>query len=50
MLARVERFEAKLNQSEVDAFLVTGQNNIYYLTGFWERQRLFLFLKVVGCL
>lgn len=35
MLARVERFEAKLNQSEVDAFLVTGQNNIYYLTGFW---------------
>lgn len=35
MLARLERFDAKLKQSDVDAFLVTGQNNIYYLTGFW---------------
>lgn len=35
MQARVEKFEAKLAQSTVDGILVTGQNNIYYLTGFW---------------
>ncbi|HEM6303325.1 TPA: aminopeptidase P family protein [Streptococcus suis] len=35
MQARLEKFEAKLAQSEVDGILVTGQNNIYYLTGFW---------------
>ncbi|HEL2576030.1 TPA: aminopeptidase P family protein [Streptococcus suis] len=35
MQARVEKFEAKLAQSAVEGILVTGQNNIYYLTGFW---------------
>ncbi|MEQ9809653.1 M24 family metallopeptidase [Streptococcus jiangjianxini] len=35
MNSRVIRFEEKLAQSNLDAFLVTGQNNIYYLTGFW---------------
>lgn len=35
MQARVEKFVAKLAQSDVDGILVTGQNNIYYLTGFW---------------
>ena len=35
MEKRLARFEEKLAQSEVDAVLVTGQNNIYYLTGFW---------------
>lgn len=35
MESRVVRFEDKLLQSDLDAFLVTGQNNIYYLTGFW---------------
>lgn len=34
MQARVEKFVAKLAQSEVDGILVTGQNNIYYLTWF----------------
>ncbi|EHJ57251.1 hypothetical protein HMPREF9318_01962 [Streptococcus urinalis FB127-CNA-2] len=35
MNSRVSRFEKKLSHSDLDAFLVTGQNNIYYLTGFW---------------
>lgn len=35
METRMSRFEAKLAQSDLDAFLVTGQQNIYYLTGFW---------------
>ena len=35
MLARLKRFDAKLDEKELDAMLVTGQNNIYYLTGFW---------------
>ncbi|HFU4202965.1 TPA: M24 family metallopeptidase [Streptococcus suis] len=35
MQKRLEKFEAKLAQSDVDGILVTGQNNIYYLTGFW---------------
>ncbi|MDY4761218.1 Xaa-Pro peptidase family protein [Streptococcus thoraltensis] len=35
MDSRIVRFEEKLAQSGLDAFLVTGQNNIYYLTGFW---------------
>ena len=34
MLARLKRFDAKLDEKELDAMLVTGQNNIYYLTGF----------------
>lgn len=35
MQRRLERFDAKLVQSGLDALLVTGQNNIYYLTDFW---------------
>jgi Xaa-Pro aminopeptidase len=35
MLARLKRFDAKLDEKGLDAFLVTGQNNVYYLTGFW---------------
>ena len=35
MQRRLERFDAKLAQSGLDALLVTGQNNIYYLTDFW---------------
>lgn len=35
MQHRLERFDAKLAQSGLDALLVTGQNNIYYLTNFW---------------
>lgn len=35
MLARLKRFDAKLGEKGLDAFLVTGQNNVYYLTGFW---------------
>ncbi|MGQ9412940.1 M24 family metallopeptidase [Streptococcus pluranimalium] len=35
MESRVVRFEDKLRQSGLDGFVVTGQNNIYYLTGFW---------------
>lgn len=35
MLARLKKFDAKLDEKELDAMLVTGQNNIYYLTGFW---------------
>lgn len=51
MQKRLERFDAKLRESAADAVLVTGQNNIYYLTGFWgtnatvlitENRRLFL--------
>lgn len=51
MKERLVRFEEKLAQSEVDGMLVTGQNNIYYLTGFWgtqatvfisEKRRLFI--------
>lgn len=32
MLARLKRFDAKLDEKGLDAFLVTGQNNVYYLT------------------
>ena len=48
---RVRAFEAKLAESGLDGFLVTGQKNIYYLTGFWgsagtvfisSKRRLFL--------
>lgn len=35
MQKRLERFAAKLAQFPVDGVLVTGQKNIYYLTGFW---------------
>ena len=35
MQHRLDRFDAKLAQSGLDALLVTGQNNIYYLTNFW---------------
>ena len=35
MQHRLERFDAKLAQSGLDALLVTGQNNTYYLTNFW---------------
>ncbi|MCU9533977.1 M24 family metallopeptidase [Streptococcus sp. CSL10205-OR2] len=35
MEERVKKLEAKLAQANVDAILVTGQKNIYYLTGFW---------------
>ncbi|MGT2832650.1 M24 family metallopeptidase [Streptococcus halotolerans] len=35
MDSRIVRFEEKLAQSNLDGFLVTGQKNIYYLTGFW---------------
>ena len=35
MQRRLEKLEEKLAQLEMDAMLVTGQNNIYYLTGFW---------------
>lgn len=35
MSSRISRFEDKLSHSDLDAFLVTGQHNIYYLTGFW---------------
>ena len=31
MLARLKRFDAKLDEKGLDAFLVTGQNNVYYL-------------------
>lgn len=34
MRKRVERFQEKLAQSEMDGFLVTDLTNIYYLTGF----------------
>ncbi len=35
MQRRLERFDAKLSQSGLDALLVTGTKNIYYLTDFW---------------
>lgn len=35
MQKRLERLDAKLAASELDGLLVTGQNNIYYLTDFW---------------
>ena len=35
MQRRLERIDAKLAQSGLDALLVTGQKNIYYLTDFW---------------
>ena len=35
MLTRLKRFEEKLDKVGIDGFLVTGQNNIYYMTGFW---------------
>lgn len=47
MQRRLERFDAKLVQSGLDALLVTGQNNIYYLTDFWGQMRLFSLRKIV---
>lgn len=35
MQQRIEKFETKLAQSDIDGMLITGQKNIYYLTGFW---------------
>ncbi|MBJ8326404.1 M24 family metallopeptidase [Streptococcus pacificus] len=35
MEERIKKLEAKLAQANIDAILVTGQKNIYYLTGFW---------------
>lgn len=35
MQARLEKFLTKLSQQGLDGFLVTGEKNIYYLTGFW---------------
>ncbi|MFA9467872.1 M24 family metallopeptidase [Streptococcus sp. E24BD] len=34
-MTRLERFLEKLRAEELDGFLVTGEKNIYYLTGFW---------------
>ena len=50
MQKRLGKFEAKLAQSEVDGILVTGQNNIYYLTGFWGQRRLSSSVASVACL
>ena len=35
MTARFERLEAKMQAEGLEALLVTNQNNVYYLTGFW---------------
>lgn len=35
MQARLDKFLSKLTQQGLDGFLVTGEKNIYYLTGFW---------------
>ena len=35
MQNRLKKFEAKLSESQVDGVVVSGQNNVYYLTGFW---------------
>lgn len=35
MQTRINRFLDRLNQRQLDGFLVTGEKNIYYLTGFW---------------
>lgn len=35
MKDRLITFEEKLSQSPAEAILVTGQKNVYYLTGFW---------------
>lgn len=35
MNKRVEAFLAKLAKSDLDGMLISGQQNIYYLTGFW---------------
>lgn len=32
---RVNRFLSKLTETNLDAILVTGERNIFYLTGFW---------------
>ena len=48
MQRRLERFDAKLAQSGLDALLVTGQNNIYYLTDFWGQMRLSSSLRIVA--
>lgn len=45
MKSRIIRFEEQLNQFNLDAFLVTGQNNIYYLTGFWGTSATVLITK-----
>ena len=47
MQRRLERFDAKLAQSGLDALLVTGQKNIYYLTDFWGQMRLSLLQRIV---
>ncbi len=48
MQRRLERFDAKLAQSGLDALLVTGQKNIYYLTDFWGQMRLSSLLRIVA--
>lgn len=35
MQNRLNRFLAKLDVTNLDAFLVTGERNVFYLTGFW---------------
>lgn len=35
MTSRLERLRKKLAHSKADALVVSGQNNVYYLTGFW---------------
>ncbi len=48
---RLAKFQAKLAASDVDGMLISGQRNVYYLTGFWgtagtvfisEKRRIFL--------
>ena len=46
MKDRLITFEEKLSQSPAEAILVTGQKNVYYLTGFWEQQEQFLSVKI----
>lgn len=49
MLTRLKRFEEKLDQVGIDGFLVTGQNNIYYMTGFWGTSAT-VFISKTRCL
>lgn len=48
---RIKRLEEKLSHSQLDGILITNQQNIYYLTGFWgssgmvfvsEKRRIFV--------
>ena len=49
MLTRLKRFEEKLDKVGIDGFLVTGQNNIYYMTGFWGTSAT-VFISKTRCL